>query len=297
MSESRALEGRVALVTGAGGGIGAAEARALAAAGAAVVINDVEHASQSVDDLIDELRVSGCLAYKALGSVADYERARDLVGTAVRELGRLDIVINNAGILRDRMLVGMSEQEWDDVIAVHLKGTFAVTRHAAAYWRERAKSGNSFAGRIINTTSASGIYGQVGQSNYGAAKAAIAAFTLIVSDELARYGVTSNAIAPMALTQMNAGLRERSEEEKQLMAPQNIAPLAVWLASDEASQVTGRVFNVRGHSVSVAEGWMAGPAAESSTGWTQRELTATIPRLLDQARGRSDMFGRPISPA
>ena len=242
-------DGRVCIVTGAGRGIGREHALMLAREGASVVVND----------LGGEMDGSG----RSTGPAQDVVAER-MVRQAIDAFGDLHAVVNNAGILRDRMLTNMTEAEWDAVIQVHLKGTFAPARHAAAYWRERSKAGEEVDGRIINTSSPSGIYGNVGQANYGAAKAGIAAFTIIAAKELARYGVTVNAIAPAALTRMteNLGMGQADEATKEKMSPRWIAPIVTWLASPDSGSVTGRVFDVSGQAVSVAEGWHRGPTAE-----------------------------------
>ena len=242
-------DGRVCIVTGAGRGIGREHALMLAREGASVVVND----------LGGEMDGSG----RSTGPAQDVVAER-MVRQAIDAFGDLHAVVNNAGILRDRMLTNMTEAEWDAVIQVHLKGTFAPARHAAAYWRERSKAGEEVDGRIINTSSPSGIYGNVGQTNYGAAKAGIAAFTIIAAKELARYGVTVNAIAPAALTRMteNLGMGQADEATKEKMSPRWIAPIVTWLASPDSGSVTGRVFDVSGQAVSVAEGWHRGPTAE-----------------------------------
>jgi NAD(P)-dependent dehydrogenase (short-subunit alcohol dehydrogenase family) len=225
--------------------------------------------------------------------ISDFEGARRLVGQAVETFGRLDVLVNNAGILRDRMLVNMTEAEWDAVIKVHLKGTFAPTHHAANHWRERSKAGEEdIAGRIINTASPSGIYGNVGQTNYGAAKAGIAAFTVITSMELARYGVTVNAIAPAALTRMteDLGMGQAPEPVKEKLAPRWIAPIVTWLASTESQDVTGRVFDVSGLSLAVSEGWHRGPSAEPLE--DPEKLGPLVLDLVGRARPNADMQGR-----
>jgi NAD(P)-dependent dehydrogenase (short-subunit alcohol dehydrogenase family) len=204
------------------------------------------------------------------------------------------VLVNNAGILRDRMLVNMSIDEWDAVIRVHLRGTFATAHHAANYWRERSKAGEEVDGRIINTSSSSGIYGNVGQANYGAAKAGIAAFTVITAMELERYGVTVNAIAPAALTRMTEDLvRWKGDMEAAWdpRDPSNVAPLVAWLGSAESRGITGRVFNVKGGYVSVAEGWVAGPAEDKGAKWEPGELGEVIPRLVAAARPNADTSG------
>ncbi len=226
-------EDRVCIVTGGGRGIGREYALMLAEHGAKVVVNDfggardgTGGASGPADEVVAEIEKAGGQAVANYGDVSDWSAAEAMVKQAIDSYGRLDVLINNAGILRDRMLVNMEEEEWDAVIRVHLKGTFVPSRHAAAYWRERSKAGNPVDGRLINTSSVSGIYGKPGQTNYGAAKMAIAAFTVIASRELARYGVTVNAIAPGALTRLteDLGMGQRSDEDKARMDPRWIAP-------------------------------------------------------------------------
>jgi NAD(P)-dependent dehydrogenase (short-subunit alcohol dehydrogenase family) len=218
------------------------------------------------------------------------------VQTAIESFGGLDVVVNNAGILRDRMLVNMTIDEWDAVIKVHLRGTFAMAHHAAVYWRERSKAGDDVDARLINTSSSSGIYGNVGQSNYGAAKAGIAAFTIITAMELERYGVMVNAVAPAALTRMTEDLVRWQDDGDEKPAwdprdPSNIAPLVAWLGSKDSRGITGRVFNVKGGYVSVAEGWVAGPAEDKGARWEPGELGEVIPRLVAEARANSDTSG------
>src|SRR3954454_2580803 len=235
---ARLCEGRVALVTGAGRGIGREHALSLAQHGAKVVVNDLggnvggDGADLSpAQSVVDEIVAAGGEAVVNGGNVADFDDAGRMVAQAIDEFGRLDVLVNNAGILRDRMLVNMDPAEWDAVIAVHLRGTFAPTRHAAAHWRERSKAGDPVDARIINTSSPSGLYGNVGQTNYGAAKAGIAAMTIIAAEELHRYGVTVNAIAPAALTRMTEDLMQLSDEQREQMQPRWIAPIVTWLAS------------------------------------------------------------------
>ena len=265
---SKLCEGRIAIVTGAGRGIGREHALSLAAHGAKVVVNDL---GGSVDgtggdlspaqQVVEEIKGMGGEAVANGDSVSSWEGAQRLINTAVETFGDLHAVVNNAGILRDRMLTNMTEEEWDAVINVHLKGTFAPSRWAAAYWREQAKAGKPVDGRIINTTSVSGIYGNPGQTNYGAAKAGIAAFTNIAALELARYGVTVNAVAPVALTRMTEGLgpAPETDEEREMRSPRWIAPIVTWLASAESKDVTGRVFEASGNVLAIAEGWVRGP--------------------------------------
>ena len=292
-------EGRVCLVTGAGRGIGREYALMLAEQGAKVVVNDLggDRRGESGEDdgpalqVVQEIEAMGGEAVANGGNVADFEAAGEMVQQAIDTFGRLDVVINNAGILRDRMLVNMSEAEWDAVIAVHLKGTFGPARAAGAYWREMAKAGEEVAARIINTTSPSGIYGNVGQTNYGAAKAGIAAFTIIASKELVRYGVTVNAIAPAALTRLteDLGMGQMSEEQKEQMSPRWIAPLVTWLASDQSGSVNGRVFDISGRAMSVAEGWHRGPTVAPVD--DPDEIGPLVEQIVTDARPNADMSG------
>ncbi len=301
-SEYRPLEGRVAIVTGAGRGIGRAHAVRLARWGAAVVVNDLgSHADGAGSDAavatatVDEILAFGGTAIANGSNVADFDECGHMVDQAVEVLGGLDILITNAGMLRDRTLVSMSEQEWDDVVDVHLKGTFAPAHHAARYWRDRWKSGERRPARLITTSSASGIYGNVGQSNYGAAKAGIAAFTVITSMELDRYGVTVNCLAPSALTRLTAPFLEADgalgPDQRAEFDPDWVARIAGWLCLPDADHVTGRVFDVRGSDVSVAEGWRRGPTAVQPDG--ADELTAVMHRLIGAAQPNADMNGNP----
>jgi len=267
---SKLCEGRVVIVTGAGRGIGREHALMLAAHGARVVVNDLGGARDGTgtdlspaEEVVAEIRAGGGEAVANADDVSDWSGAHAMIEQAVGTFGRLDVVVNNAGILRDRMLVNMSEAEWDAVIKVHLKGTFAPARHAAAYWRELSKqTGKPVDARIINTTSVSGIYGNAGQTNYGAAKAGIAAFTIIAARELRRYGITVNAVAPAALTRMteDLGMGQGSDADREKMSPRWIAPIVTWLASEQSAEVTGRVFEASGRVFAVAEGWHRGPS-------------------------------------
>ena len=293
-------EGRVAIVTGAGRGIGREHALGLARQGALVVVNDLGgNVDGSGGDLspaqqvVEEIKGAGGEAIANGDDVSSWEGAQRLVNAAVERFGDLHVVVNNAGILRDRMLTNMTEEEWDAVIKVHLKGTFGPARWAAAYWREQVKLGRPVSGRIINTTSVSGIYGQPGQTNYGAAKAGIAAFTIIASLELARYGVTVNAVAPIALTRMTEGLGSAPEtdEEREMRSPRWIAPVVTWLASVESADVTGRVFEASGSTLAIAEGWTRGPQAAPVDDPT--EVGPVVRELLGRARANAGMDGRP----
>ncbi|MEV6229857.1 SDR family oxidoreductase [Saccharopolyspora shandongensis] len=288
------VDGRIVIVTGAARGIGRGHALEFARQGAKVVVNDIGaevdgtgSSTGPAGEVVDEIRAAGGEAIANGDDVADFEGAKRLVESTVEHYGDLNVLVNNAGILRDRMLFNMTEQEWDAVIRVHLKGTFAPLRHAAAYWRAKAKAGEEVDARVINTTSSSGIYGNPGQGNYGAAKAGIAGLTVIAAREMERYGIAVNAIAPAALTRMTDGLG------RQVRAPEgrfdvanadNIAPLVVWLAGEKAKGITGRVFNVRGGSISVAEGWIAGPGVDKGERWDPAELDDVIPGLVAEAR-------------
>jgi NAD(P)-dependent dehydrogenase (short-subunit alcohol dehydrogenase family) len=295
-------EGRVVIVTGAGRGIGRAHALEFARQGAKVVVNDLgaevdgTGSSPAAELVVDEIKAMGGTAISNGENVADWEGAQRVINAAIETFGTLDVVVNNAGILRDRMIVNMTDAEWDAVITVHLKSTFSMTRWAATYWREKVKAGETVDARIINTSSSSGIYGNVGQANYGAAKAGIAAFTIIASQELGRYGVNVNAIAPVALTRMteNLGIFHEPEDPAAFnpVAPENISPLVVWLGSSHSKAVTGRVFDVVGGHVDVAEGWHAGPAIDKGDRWTVEELNELIPDLVAKAAKNADQTGR-----
>jgi NAD(P)-dependent dehydrogenase (short-subunit alcohol dehydrogenase family) len=280
------LEGKVAIVTGAGRGIGREHALALARAGAKVVVNDLgatlageQEQVSPANEVVAEIETLGGEASANGENVADFEGARRLVEQAVEAFGRLDILVNNAGILRDRMLVNMEEAEWDAVIAVHLKGHFAPTRHAAAYWRDRSKAGEEVRGRVINTSSPSGVFGNVGQTNYGAAKAGIAGFTVIAAQELARYGVTVNCIAPNARTRMTeSAFGELPPPDGfDALDPAHNSPIVVALCEDAAQGITGQVFHVYGGAVNALRPWDAGELFVSEGGW---EPGALLDELL-----------------
>src|SRR6516225_9220230 len=254
---STLLQGRIAIVTGAGRGIGREHALSLARHGAKVVVNDLGGNVDGTggdlspaEQVVAEIKGAGGEAVANGDDISTWEGAQRLINTAVATFGDLHVLVNNAGILRDRMLTNMTEGEWDAVIKVHLKGTFAPSRWAAAYWREQVKAGKTVDGRLINTASVSGIYGNAGQTNYGAAKAGIAAFTVIAARELGRYGVTVNAIAPGALTRLteDLGMGRGTDEEKARLHPRWVAPIVTWLASTHSGHVTGRVFRPRGRS-------------------------------------------------
>jgi NAD(P)-dependent dehydrogenase (short-subunit alcohol dehydrogenase family) len=293
-------EARVCVVTGAGRGIGRAHAELLAAHGALVVVNDLGTAVDGsgtdrslADDVVASITRDGGVAIANHDNIASWEGAQRLINTAIEHFGGLDVVVNNAGILRDRVLVNMTENEWDAVIDTHLKGTFAMSRWAGSHWRERAKSGQTNNARIINTTSVSGLYGNLGQTNYGAAKAGIAMFTQIAATELGRYGVTVNAIAPLALTRMNQGLPQMvdaSDEQRDRLSTRKVAEVAVWLASPDTDDISGRVFEASGEILAIAEGWHRGPTADSVV--DERDLDTVLRRLLTRARPNADIDGQ-----
>ena len=287
------LDGKVAVVTGAGRGIGREHALALARAGASIVVNDLGGSlagdggdatpAQSVVAEVEELGV-GAVADGE--NVADFAGAGRLVQHALDAFGRLDILVNNAGILRDRMLANMDEEEWDAVIAVHLKGHFAPTRHAAAHWRDRTKAGEDVRRRVINTSSPSGVFGNVGQANYGAAKAGIAMLTIIAAQELGRYGVTVNCIAPNARTRMTESAFDLPSGDGGFdqLAPANNTPIVVALCADAAQGITGQVFHIFGGAVNMLKPWSPGELFARDDGWEAAELLdELLARLPDGA--------------
>jgi NAD(P)-dependent dehydrogenase (short-subunit alcohol dehydrogenase family) len=283
---------RVVIVTGAGQGIGREHALALAAAGARVVVNDFD--ATAAEKTAGEIAAQGGCAIASCGDVADWTYAAELVTAATGQWGRLDALVNNAGFVRDRMLVSMTEQQWDDVIRVHLKGHAAPLHHAAAYWRQQAKAGEPVSARAINTTSGAGLLGSVGQANYAAAKAGIVALTQVAAVELRSYGVAVNAIAPAARTQMTEGMFAsmiRPESGFDAMDPANVSPLVVWLASEESGGVTGRVFEVEGGMISLATGWRHGPQEDKGARRDPAEVGAVVERLLAQAPDPEPVYG------
>ena len=263
----------------------------LAAHGAHVVVNDLGGSRDGggtdaglAQAVVDEITSAGGVAVANTDDISTWEGAEQIVAQAVEVFGGLDVVINNAGILRDRMLFSMTEDDWDSVLKVHLKGTFAVSRHAAAYWRTCAKAGEARDARLINTTSVSGLYGNVGQANYGAAKAGIASFTQIAAMELAPYGVTANAIAPVAFTRMTEDL-PLSEDAPVILDPHWVAVVSSWLASSESRDVTGQVIETSGRVLAVAEGWHRGPSTDAPD--DPAKVGAALAPLFAAARART----------
>jgi len=299
---SRLCEGRVAVVTGGGRGLGRAHAVTLAAHGAKVVVNDLGGAVDGTGSsggpargVVDEIRSAGGEALVSTDDCAAWEGARRVVQAALDAFGRLDVLVANAGILRDRMLVTMAAEDWDAVIRVHLRGTFSTSHWAAVHWRERSKAGDAVDGRLICTSSAAGLYGNIGQANYAAAKAGIAAFTTVAAAELARYGVTANAIAPAARTRMTEDLfpdhMRRPERGFDAMAPENVSAVVAWLASPESRHVTGRVLEVMGGRLGVAEGWRHGPAVQQEGAFDPTNLGPLVDRLLAEAADPTPLLG------
>ena len=294
------VDGKVVIVTGAGRGIGRAEALEFARQGAFVVVNDhgadvhgSGHAETPAEQVVAEIDAMGGTAIANGEDVADWDGAERTVAAAVESFGRLDVLVNNAGILRDRTIANMAADEWDDVIRVHLRGTFAMLHHAANHWKRVASTGTRPNAAVINTTSGSGLFGNQGQSNYGAAKAAIASLTMIAAQELARYDVRVNAIGPTALTRMtddrpyfqdDKALLERDPDAFVPTAPNNVAPVVVWLASDAAKDVTARVLFIVGGTIEVVQPWEHGPKREKGARWEVDELDAVVPELLAEAR-------------
>src|SRR5215211_8401023 len=268
------LEGRIAIVTGAGRGIGRAHALELARQGAKVVVNDFgvslsgEKADSPAHEVVAEITALGGEAVANGADVADFEQAAAMVQQAIDTYGGLDVLVNNAGFVRDRMLVNTSEEEWDAVIRVHLKGHFAPLRHAAAYWRSESKAGREREARVINTSSGAGLQGSIGQTTYSAAKAGIAGMTLVAAAELNRYGVTVNAIAPVARTRMTEGAFDTSA----MALPEDNSPVVAWLASEEAGDVTGRLIEIEGGQICLEQGWTHGPRRDAGRRWEAGEV-------------------------
>lgn len=295
-------EGRVAIVTGAGRGLGREHALELARQGAAVVVNDLGTTGDGVgassspgQEVVDLIVASGGRAVVNTADVANFDQARDMVAQAISEFGRLDVLVNNAGFVRDRMVVNTSEEEWDAVIRVHLKGHFAPLRHAAEYWRAESKAGRPVAARVINTSSGAGLQGSVGQGTYTAAKAGIAGLTLVAAQEMGRYGVTVNAIAPSARTRMTEGpfadAMAAPEDGFDRMDPANVSPIVAWLASEASASVTGRVIEIEGGTICLEEGWNHGPKAEIDRRWEAAEVGAAVHDLIAKGVTPEPVYG------
>ncbi|WP_433661430.1 SDR family oxidoreductase [Nocardia sp. CA-128927] len=302
MDTEQICAGRTVIVTGAGRGIGRAHALAFAAAGARVVVNDLGSALDGAatgetpaEQVVAEIAALGGTAVANGDDIADWQGGQRLIRQAVDTFGGLDVLVNNAGFVRDRMLVNLGEDEWDAVIRVHLKGHFVTMRHAIEYWRGESKAGRPVDGRIINTSSGAGLQGSVGQGNYGAAKAGIAGLTLTASAEFGRYGVTVNSIAPAARTRMTetvfADTMARPEDGFDAMAPENISPLVVWLGSTQSAAVTGRMFEVEGGKVALADGWRHGVAVDRGARWSPAELGPVVADLIAKGMPPEPVYG------
>lgn len=296
-------DGRVVIVTGAGRGIGRAHALEFGRQGAMVVVNDLGAAldgagvsARPAEEVVEEIVASGGHAVANFDDVADWESAGRIVGQALETFGRLDAVVNNAGFVRDRMFVNTAEAEWDAVVRVHLKGHFCVSRWAAAHWRDEAKAGRSNDARIINTSSGAGLLGSVGQAAYSAAKGGILSLTLVQAAELGRYGVTANAIAPAARTRMTeevfaSTMARPAGNSFDAMAPENVSPFVVWLASAESAGVTGRVFEVEAGKIGVADGWQHGLTMDKGARWEPAEIGAAVKDLIAGTPPPAPVYG------
>ncbi|NLZ77919.1 MAG: SDR family NAD(P)-dependent oxidoreductase [Gammaproteobacteria bacterium] len=290
------LDKRVVIITGAGGGLGAAHARVLAAEGACVLVNDInESAAQAV---VDEILAAGGQAAVNTSDITNYEDSARAVKQAIDTWGDLHAVLNNAGINRDRMFASMSEADWDAIMSVHLKGHFCITSHAVQYWRNQSKAGKPVSGRILNTTSGAGLQGSIGQSNYAAAKAGIAALTLNQAAELGRYGITANAVAPAARTGMTTAVEAMAtrmaaptDGSFDYWAPENVSSLFAWLASDASSDVTGRIFESEGGKISIGDGWRSTEGVDKGARWAPAEVGEAMQTLLAKEIPAQKVYG------
>ena len=290
------LEGRVAIVTGAGGGLGAAHARVFAAEGCAVIVNDIN--TDAAQAVVDEITAAGGKAEVNSSDITHYDDSLNAVKQAIASFGDLHIVLNNAGVNRDRMFASMTEAEWDTIMSVHLKGHFCISSHAVHYWRGQSKEGKPVDGRIINTTSGAGLQGSIGQSNYAAAKAGIAALTLNQAAELGRYGITANAVAPSARTGMTSAVPEMAERMKKPedgsfdhFAPENVSNLLAWLGSAEAAHVSGRVFEAEGGRICLCDGWRTTEGVDRGAQWAPAEIGTAMRELLEQEVPAQTVWG------
>ncbi|AOE83967.1 SDR family oxidoreductase [Pseudomonas sp. TCU-HL1] len=284
---------RSVIITGAGGGLGRAYALAFAAEGAKVLVNDIN--LPAAEAVVAQIRAAGGQAIANNGDITNYAAAGEIVRQAIEAFGDLHVLVNNAGICRDRMFASLTEADWDAVMAVHLKGHFCLASHAVKHWREQAKGGVAVKARIINTSSGAGLQGSIGQSNYAAAKGGIAALTLVQAAELARYGITANALAPAARTGMTedvfAEVMKKPEDGFDHFAPENVAPLVVWLGSEDSQAITGRMFEVEGGKLSIADGWRRGPEHDKGARYQPEEVGEVVERLLAEAVPAQKVYG------
>ncbi|HUE38792.1 MAG TPA: SDR family oxidoreductase [Candidatus Binatia bacterium] len=293
------LDGKVAIITGAGRGLGRSHARMMAAEGAKVVVNDLGGELDGAGDsktpaqaVVDEIAGQGGVAVANYDDVASWPGAERLVRQAIDTYGRLDVLVNNAGILRDRMSFNMAEDDWDAVIRVHLKGHFAPTRFACVYWRERHKAGEPIAGRIVNTASEAGVIGNAGQANYSAAKAGILALTMVIAREMERYGVAANAIAPRAVTRMTETLFAAfGDDAMKQLEPQTVSSLVTYLASDRAAHVNGQAFIVYGGLIQLLQGWHPVASVEKTGSWQLADVEARLSELFQSASSKLPPLG------
>lgn len=290
------LDGRVAIITGAGGGLGAAHAKVFAKEGCAVLVNDINQ--EAAQKVVDEITEAGGKAAVNTSDITNYAQGGEAVKQAIDTFGDLHIVLNNAGVNRDRMFASMTEQEWDTIMAVHLKGHFCITSNAVQYWRNLSKEGKAVDARIINTTSGAGLQGSIGQSNYAAAKAGIAALTLNQAAELGRYGITANAIAPAARTGMTNAVESMAQMMKKpedgsfdYWAPENVSSVLAWLASSESKDVTGRVFEAEGGKISIADGWRSTEGVDKGDHWAPSEVGEAVKQLLAKEVPAQKVYG------
>lgn len=290
------LNGRVAIITGAGGGLGAAHARVFAAEGACVVVNDINQAA--AQKVVDEILAAGGKAVANTSDITHYSDSENAVKQAIESFGDLHVVVNNAGINRDRMFASMTEAEWDAIMSVHLKGHFCISSHAVHYWRDQSKAGKAVNARIINTTSGAGLQGSIGQSNYAAAKAGIAALTLNQAAELGRYGITANAVAPAARTGMTTAVESMAarmaapdDGSFDYWAPENVSSVLAWLASSESAAITGRVFEAEGGKISIADGWRTTEGVDKGARWAPAEVGTAMQQLLANEVPAQKVYG------
>ena len=291
-----ACQDRVVIITGAGGGLGRGHALEFAKEGACVVVNDIN--KEAAEKVTEEIKAAGGKAIANTSDITNYDDSANAVKEATDAFGDLHVVLNNAGVNRDRMFASMTEAEWDTIMAVHLKGHFCITSHAVQYWRAQAKAGNAVSGRIINTTSGAGLQGSIGQSNYAAAKAGICALTLNQAAELGRYGITANAIAPAARTGMTTAVEAMAERMKapddgsfDYWDPQNVSPLLVWLGSEAGGEITGRIFEAEGGKISIADGWRSTEGVDKGAKWEAGEIGDAMKTLLGNEVPAQKVYG------